>query len=109
MLTLYDSYLSHNACKITLLPARLNLLTQLYRSTRRRLNPVSRIERVADRFRLVLSYNRNINELKSLDDKLISDMGINRGDIPMLAKRAAIRDRISRTRHRRIRRSNSTD
>ena len=103
MLTLED----YHAYKTALLPNRLNqpYLSVQYQPAR--LGLMSKFGKAADRLRLMLSYNRNINELASLDDKLISDMGINKGDFGMLARQAAICDQIRHVRQRRRRGLNS--
>ena len=62
------------------------------------------IQRAADRLRLIRSYHRYYSELLSLDDGLISDINVHKGDFRILARQAAIADQIGHARRRRRRR-----
>ncbi len=54
-----------------------------------------RFNRLAARRRLATAYRRNYSELQSLDDRMLSDVGVlNRSDLQSLARHAAIGDEL---------------
>ena len=63
----------------------------------------ARSRRTVGRWRLAGAFRRYYWELQALDDRMLSDAGVtNRGDLRMLARRAAIGAEIRRRRHHRL-------
>jgi uncharacterized protein YjiS (DUF1127 family) len=48
----------------------------------------AKLSSVYDRFRLHAAYREGVRGLNSLDDRLLEDIGLSRGDIPSAARAA---------------------